>query len=59
MEELKNTLETQNKQLKHELKLSKDQETEMNRKYEALKKRSENESQNLNTQRENEKLINQ
>lgn len=31
----------------------------MNRKYEALKKKYENESQNLQSQRESEKLINQ
>lgn len=58
MEELKNSLEVQNKQLNKELKHDKEQESELNKKYEALKKKYDSESVNLQSQRENEKIVN-
>lgn len=39
MEDLKNNLEVQNKQLVKDLKSSKDHEAELNKKYDALKKK--------------------
>jgi hypothetical protein len=44
MEEFKNSLEIQNKNLNKELKVAKDQETDMNKKYGSLKNKFDNDS---------------
>ena len=46
MEELKTSLDIQNKNLKQELKNAKDNDSEMAKKYEALKKKFDSESVN-------------
>ena len=58
MEELKNSLEVQNKNLLKELKNSKENETDLNKKYENLKKKYDNDFKNLQATTDNEKLLN-
>jgi uncharacterized protein YfkK (UPF0435 family) len=58
MEEFKSNLEVQNKQLAKDLKVTKEHEVDLIKKYEALKKKYELESDQLKANNENSKQLN-
>ena len=57
MEDFKNNLEVQNKQLQKDLKTTKEHESDVNRKYESLQKKYENESELTKSNNESAKQL--
>jgi len=59
MEDFKSNLEVQNKQLVKDLKATKDHESDLNKKYESLKKKHEADCLNFQNSKENDKVLNE